>query len=143
MNMPRLHTVAVDKQPRGVHPALVAYGSALHAERRAAGLSQDELAEASGVGQSTISKWERGLAGRSPRVEDIRRIEEALQLTSGRLFVVAGYVKLPTSTVEAIALDPALDRGYRQILIEAYEGAIRSSAARATTPPAKPNARRR
>jgi len=51
--------------------------------RKRAGLTQDQLAERSGVDQTTISKIETG--ERTPRYETIVALEDALKLTAGTL----------------------------------------------------------
>lgn len=54
-----------------------------------AGLSQQALASAVGVGQQTVSKWVTGLA--MPRPEKIEVLERVLGVPKGKLGRAAGY----------------------------------------------------
>ena len=55
------------------------FGSALRDERRAAGLTQEELAECAGLSVRAVSDLERGIA--RPRPKTVARLADALQLT--------------------------------------------------------------
>ena len=59
------------------------FGTLLRRHRVAAGLTQEELAERSGLSARTISDLERGLS-RSPRPESLRLLSDALQLTEAK-----------------------------------------------------------
>lgn len=77
--------------------------------------------------QSTISRWERGLAER-PTLEEINAIEEVTGKPRGWILVRAGYVELPSSTRDAIVADTALDDQHRDIMLAVYDfGVARSS----------------
>src|SRR4051812_38401182 len=68
---------------------LVRLGQAIRVARGA--LPQGKLGARIGdVPQTTISRWERGLVDLT--VEQVRTIEEALDLPSGALLVASGYV---------------------------------------------------
>lgn len=54
-------------------------------------MSQGELAEALGVTQQTVSKWESGKAVPSKRT--LGKLEQILGLRSGDLFVAAGWLE--------------------------------------------------
>lgn len=58
-------------------------GSPLQAERRAAGLSQEELAELSGMSARNISNIERGFVTR-PRRSSLNALADALDLAAER-----------------------------------------------------------
>ena len=64
------------------------FGESLRARRRAAGLSQEGLASASGLHRTEISLLERG--ARDPRLTTISRLAQALGTESAEL--VAGIV---------------------------------------------------
>ena len=64
-----------------VHRALEAIGDDVRRARLEVGLSQDSLAAASGIAQSTISRIERGAAP-GAGVERLARIMVALRLHS-------------------------------------------------------------
>lgn len=58
-------------------------GSPLRSARRAAGLSQEELAELSGLSARNISNIERGFV-RRPRRVSLNALADALELTAER-----------------------------------------------------------
>src|SRR6266511_2884662 len=66
-------------------------GAALRRHRRAAGLSQDQLAQRSGVSVRTIRNIERGRV-RAPRRTSTEALADALRLVGGgrELFVACG-----------------------------------------------------
>ncbi|MCA1841539.1 MAG: helix-turn-helix domain-containing protein [Actinobacteria bacterium] len=61
------------------------------AARRAAGMSQEELARAIGTSQSRVSKWERG--EEMPRIEALYRIADATGTTVEVAFVSGSAAK--------------------------------------------------
>ena len=64
------------------------YGRHLAALRKAAGLSQQQLASATGVGQSNIAFWER--SAKPPRGEVIPALARALGVSTEELLAVKG-----------------------------------------------------
>ena len=58
-------------------------GKRLRTARRAAGLTQKQLADRLGVESITVSRWERGVT--SPSLPRLRRIAEITQTTVGEL----------------------------------------------------------
>jgi len=56
----------------------------VRSHRRKAGLTQDELAERAGVGQSTVAMWES--QGRQPTAENAVKLARALGLTVEQLY---------------------------------------------------------
>src|SRR5262249_34894412 len=58
----------------------LSFADLLRRHRRAAGLSQEELAERAGLSRSGISELERGLK-RAPHHDTVRRLADALALT--------------------------------------------------------------
>lgn len=61
-----------------------AWGEAIKARRKKLGITQEQLAEAIGVDQTTISWWERG--GGAPPLRSQLALADALRTTPGRLF---------------------------------------------------------
>jgi transcriptional regulator with XRE-family HTH domain len=61
-----------------------AFGLRLRELRSAKGISQKALAEAAGVEQSQVSRWEKGES--APLVTSVAAIAKALGVTPGELF---------------------------------------------------------
>lgn len=102
-------------------------GRAIERHRKARAMSQEALEAASGVSQSSISQWQRGRRG-VPNVNHVARLEEALGLRPGTLLIEAGFVEMPTTTVEMIRADKALSPERREDLVAMYRvQAARSS----------------
>lgn len=59
-------------------------GEKIRALREAKGLSQNDLAEALGIDQSAVSKWESGKA--EPTLFNVRRLANILGVEPGALF---------------------------------------------------------
>ena len=66
-----------------VDPPVVAFAGLLRQSRMAAGLSQEELAEAAGIGVRTVSDLERGVA-LTARKDTARLLADALELTGAQ-----------------------------------------------------------
>jgi transcriptional regulator with XRE-family HTH domain len=64
----------------------------LEAAMRSAGLTQAELARRSGLAESMVSRWLRGL--NQPDVPNLRRVRPVLGVTMLELLVAAGHVTL-------------------------------------------------
>ncbi len=86
---PGATVVARNMRVRGPVPSLRSYVNltgvlvpGLRATRLERALSQEQLAERSGVGRKTISRGERGL---EIRVSSVRRLAEALRVSPLRL----------------------------------------------------------
>jgi transcriptional regulator with XRE-family HTH domain len=58
-------------------------GSAIASARDKAGLTQEQLAEACGVHQMTVSAWERGL--RAPGAMELRAVARATKVSADAL----------------------------------------------------------
>lgn len=108
---------------RGVDVITHRIGQAIRNARVALGLSQGGLAEAVGVAQTTISKWELDA---HPSLDQIEAVCEALGLPRGQLLRDAGYVDdAPASPEEAIRADRSLRPEDRRALLDvlaAYRG---------------------
>jgi transcriptional regulator with XRE-family HTH domain len=88
-------------------------------------LTQDQLAEATGIPQSTISRLARG--DTEPRLDVLKRIEEACGRPAGWIVIQAGYVADVKTVPEAIAVDPALvDDHARRSVLKAYAGVVKN-----------------
>ena len=109
----------VDSRSSGPDDLAVNIGAAIRASRGA--MSQATLGRSVGVRQATISRWERG-GGDKPTVAQLLRIEEALDLQRGALFVAAGLVTAGAieGVERAILGDPGLDARSRQLLVAVY-----------------------
>lgn len=113
----------VDKRRKTPHPAPVSLGVALRAARKPR--TQDEMAEALGVDQATISKWERGVS--RPTLEEIRAFEEAAGRARGSVLVATGSVELKEGVELAITADDRLGAEQKDYLLNAYRMALRLS----------------
>lgn len=86
-------------------------------------MSQTQLSILLGVTQSMVSLWLKDDGRHGPPEPDVVfAIEDALGCPD-RLSTVLGYVrpqKVP-AVVQALRLDPKLDKGQRQILLDLYQ----------------------
>ena len=89
-------------------------------------LTQREVGQLLGVDQGTVSHWEKGKG--QPELDQIAAIEEAAGRPRGFTLIAAGFVEMPKTTRETIAGDPALEPGYRNLVLSAYDSAVASSA---------------
>lgn len=99
---------------------------------RAGRATQDELAERTGIGQSTLSVYEQGKS--VPTVLALWEIERACGRESGWIVVNAGLVAEIKTVPDAIAMDPDLDDVERRVLADAYRGARRNAQQRRLGP---------
>src|SRR5215467_6048837 len=116
---------SASRKPVKVDPAALALrlGRAI---RKARGqVTQVQLATRSGIDQASISLIERG--ERLPTIEQVARIEAALQLARGALFE-AGYSQASHSTRDAIANVAALPPVARETLLRVYDGLLEMPA---------------
>lgn len=137
--MPRVEYVQVDRGGEKAHPhAVPPVSAALRLAREEAGVTQEELARRVRRAQSSVQKWE---AGREPKLDRLADLENALGYRKGHVLRLAGYVEEPTSTRDAIEVDPALTPTERAHVLAAYDFAVASSsrarARSAATPPRK------
>jgi transcriptional regulator with XRE-family HTH domain len=83
------------------------FGALLQRYRKAAGLSQEELAERAGIGVRTISDLERGVAGR-PQKHTLSLLAGALDLDgAGRAAFAAAARQRPDTTTSLSLASPA------------------------------------
>lgn len=68
-------------------PFLVAVCAAVHSRRTALGISQEELAERSGLHRTYISDIERG--ARNPTLKTLSRLAVALEMSASQLVLLA------------------------------------------------------
>lgn len=80
-------------------PFLVAVCEALHSRRTLLGISQEELAERSGLHRTYISDIERG--ARNPTLKTLSRLAVALELSASQLVSLA-EAENPTLSVAGI-----------------------------------------
>lgn len=81
---------------------------------------QVDAGAAAGVDQATISRYIRGES--IPNLDVVKAIEETSGRPLGWIAIQAGYVADVKTVAEAIAVDPDLDDGERQILMDVYLG---------------------
>jgi transcriptional regulator with XRE-family HTH domain len=77
---------------RAAEPSPATLGAAIRRARKdESGWTQVDLADALGVDQATVSKWERG--ENSPDLVTLVRLEGVLQLPRGQVLRWAGFVE--------------------------------------------------
>lgn len=84
--------------------------------------TQDEVAERTGIGQSTLSSYEKGLS--VPAVLRLWDIERACNRDAGWIVVNAGLVPGVMTVPQAIAIAPELDDTAREWLTRAHRGIV-------------------
>ena len=77
----------------------------LESAMRSAGLSQAELARRSGLAESMVSRWLRGL--NQPDVPNLRRVRPVLGVPMLELIVAAGYLSLEEAELQDAPQPPA------------------------------------
>ncbi|SDE69561.1 helix-turn-helix domain-containing protein [Auraticoccus monumenti] len=118
-------------------------GGFIAAQRRQAGVSLRQLAEAAGVSNPYLSQIERGL--RRPSAEVLQQLAKALQVSAETLYLRAGLLDPVehtaaggdgTSTVPvAVLADRHLTGRQKQIILDVYDSFV--DAGRAEPPPAE------
>lgn len=115
-------------------------GAAILRAREDKGWRQYDLADASGIGQGTISRWERGLL--VPSIAELILLERVMDLSAGSLFAAAGVVPANGDTVHAIKADRDLEEPERDFVLKAYFAArMVSRSEREVAPDAPPRRR--
>lgn len=108
-----------------------AFGAALAAARKRAGLSQRQLAQQAGVADTAISQYERWV--NAPSEDRCERLEDALQLNRGDLGQHLGY-RPPTgqrwTPEEAIEIDPDIHPDVKRVLLAALAEERRAAGER-------------
>ena len=66
-----------------VDPDLLSFGQAVRRRRTALGLSQEELADRSGLHRTYISQLERAV--KSPSIQKVEQLATALKVAAGEL----------------------------------------------------------
>lgn len=94
-------------------------------------ITQGELARRLGVPQNYVSRWETG--ARPIKLDDLERIEAAVEIPKGTILRRAGYVDDPTDTRTMIAGDPTLAPPERSDLLALYDALSTGAAARSAT----------
>lgn len=95
--------------------------------------TQEEVAQAIGTEQPTVSKWEKGL--QPPTFRAIYMFESYLGVAHGSVYASAGLVETKDSVELAVATDKALEPEAKEFVLKAYQGAraIAQSDARTRT----------
>ena len=104
------------------HDATVPLGEVIREVRGT--LTQDDLADAVGTDQGTVSRWERG--NLRPTLDDLRAIEDALGLHHGAIVRRAGYVEDLTSVKAALEADPSIPAKSIPYLLATIDAARKS-----------------
>jgi transcriptional regulator with XRE-family HTH domain len=130
----------------GVEPApdqSPQWGSWLGARMAATGFeSNSDLARRTGVPDSVISRWRT--SGTVPSIGQLRRLQQALQVSLLELLVAAGHlsadeagitsftepVRVPRDTRAAIRNDPALEDDLKHLLEVQYDAMLSVARAR-------------
>jgi len=108
-------------------PGSASFGQALAAARQRQQLSQQTLAEAVGVKQSSVTQWER--AATTPSNQHVFAVERVLKLQPGALARFLGFGppidapspnQQPPDVVDGILADQGLDEERRDLLIRLY-----------------------
>ena len=71
-------------------------GDKIRQQRREIGITQENLSEKMGVSLKTIQRWEAGI--RSPRMEEINKLADKLQTTTGYLMGLEDKPEKPEIT---------------------------------------------
>lgn len=103
-----------------------------------AGLSQKAFGELLNEKQQTVSAW---LRRREPKLDDLARIEAALDLKPGYIFRAAGYVKDPSTVRDAIVGDTRLTQQWRDIVLVVYDSSVAQSDRERNSVPTVDNTR--
>lgn len=97
-------------------------GEFIREQRNVGQMSLRRLADLAGVSNPYLSQIERGL--RRPSAEILQQIARALEISSESLYIRAGILDPPSSTVDPIAeirRDQSLTEEQRKSLIRIYE----------------------
>lgn len=87
--------------------------------------SQYVVADAAGVRQPTVSRWENTTQGDIFSIDKMLKIEAALGVSPGTILRAAGLIDVP-GVIEAIDADPALNDAARDHLKLLYRGTAAS-----------------
>lgn len=85
-------------------------------------ITQEQVAERTGIGQTTLSAYERGKS--APTALALNQIERACGRPDGWIVIQAGLIAEVRTVPEAIAVAPELDDNARSTLIRAYGGVV-------------------
>jgi transcriptional regulator with XRE-family HTH domain len=108
--------------------------------------SNSDLARESGVPDSVLSRWRN--AGTRPSLEQVGRLQPALQAPLLELLVAAGHltpdeakltamsspVRLPRDVRDAIELEPELPDDFKHLLLNQYDAMLAVVRARRQVP---------
>lgn len=104
-----------------------AMGAAIAKARKALGWSQSQLGVAVDREQATVSDWEKGET--SVPLPVVVKIQDALGLGTGALFIAAGLVPETEDALDLIRRDPTITDDRRDLIIEIYENGRRRASA--------------
>lgn len=104
----------------GGDDAGVTLGAAIRTARGR--VTQQELANRLDISQSRISKWEQNT--HRPSLEEIRNVEDVLSRPRGFVLIRAGYVDLPQTLEEVLAVDARFDDADRDVIGFTIQGVL-------------------
>jgi transcriptional regulator with XRE-family HTH domain len=117
---------------RGKEPAEDApfprLGLALRAARDELDLTQQELAEHTGIPQTQISAFELGKKLPSPGRQ--ARLRRVFNWPEGRIVRLAGLAEEPSTLAEFVDGDPRLSPAHKELLLTVYRWAIEQNSSR-------------
>lgn len=93
----------------------VTFGALVRAARESKGMTQDDLAEATGISRTTISRWERGDGGRY-EPDQVRVVFDALGIDIREAVVALGF-----ATRDQLGLPPAPPRMFTATIEEVIQ----------------------
>lgn len=100
--------------------------------RRARGaMTQTALADAVGVDQPTVSRWEND--EQRPSLEQLAAVDAATGHRRGFTLIAAGVIEGVQSVEAAIILDPSLDEEQRRFVLAAYRAGVAQSESKRRT----------
>jgi len=94
-------------------------GGAIAKARKARDISQTQLGEAIGEAQATVSDYELGKT--TVPIPVVVKIQHALDLGDGALFVASDLVPEAKDILDLIRRDPTITDDRRDLIIEIYE----------------------
>lgn len=91
-------------------------------------MTQTTLADAVGVDQPTVSRWERD--EQRPSLEQLAAVDAATGRRRGFVLIAAGLIEGVHAVEAALALDLSLDEEQRRFVLTAYRAGVAQSRKR-------------
>lgn len=119
---------AKSKRPTTEREIAVAIGQALRDTREEQSYNQSAVAEVLGIHQATVSSIELGT--RCAEHWELSVLEDWWELPRGYIQRRADVIDLPIGVVQTIKADPRLTREAAEMLVVAYEAAVKAKPPR-------------